>query len=80
MKKFILSACVLALTALAASAQAPIGPGSVKMGRVTVEAPSSPEYSINGGPQKRAKNEKWLEFEVAYETHPEEIEIGRAHV
>ncbi len=74
MKKFILSACVLALTALAASAQAPIGPGSVKMGRVTVEAPSSPEYSISGGPQKRAKNEKWLEFEVAYETHPEEID------
>lgn len=74
MKKFILSACALAVMAMTASAQTAVGPGSVKLGRVTVEAPSSPEYSVNGGPQKRSRNEKWLEFEVAYETAPEEID------
>lgn len=74
MKKFLLSGCALALMAIVASAQAPIGPGSIKLGKLTVEAPSSPEYSINGGPQKRSKNEKWLEFEVAYDTLPEEID------
>lgn len=66
-------AAMLALT-LTAPAQAPVGPGSIKLGKLTVEAPTSPEYSVSGGPTKRSKNERWLEFEVAYDTVPEEID------
>jgi hypothetical protein len=55
-------------------AQAPVGPGSIKLGKLTVEAPTSPEYSVTGGPTKRSKNEKWLEFEVNYETTAELID------
>jgi hypothetical protein len=29
---------------------------------------------VTGGPTKRSKNEKWLEFEVAYDTAPDEID------
>ncbi len=74
MKTFSSVACALAVLAISASAQTAVGPGSVKLGKLTVEAPSSPDYSVSGGPTKRSKNEKWLEFEVAYDTLPEEID------
>lgn len=73
MKIFSLTACAVLGFALHASAQVPVGPGSVKVGKVSVEAPTSPEYQITGT-QKRSKNEKWLEFEVEYATMPEEID------
>jgi hypothetical protein len=74
MKILSLTACAVLGFALHASAQVPVGPGSVKVGKVTVEAPTSPEYQVTGGPQKRSKNEKWLEFEVEYATMPEEVD------
>lgn len=66
--------CALALTALAAAAQAPVGPGSVKLGKAAPEVLNSPEYQITGGPQKRSKIGKWLSVEVEFETKPEEID------
>jgi len=74
MKTLSISFFALAAMALAASAQSLVGVGSVKLGKVTVEAPTSPEYQVTGGPTKRSKNEKWLEFEVEYETKPDEID------
>jgi hypothetical protein len=74
MKKFILSACALALMAFAASAQSPVGPGSVKLGKVQPEVIKTPEYNVTGGPQKRSKIGQWLEVEVEFETKPEDID------
>jgi len=74
MKTLSISFCAFVALSLAASAQSLVGPGSVKLGKVTVEAPTSPEYQVTGGPTKRSKNEKWLEFEVEYATLPEEID------
>lgn len=76
MKILFFSACALLAFSLHAAAQAPapVGPGSIKFGKVTVEAPTSPDYQVTGGPVKKSKNEKWLEFEVEYATLPEEID------
>ncbi|MGB8170625.1 MAG: Amuc_1102 family pilus-like protein [Chthoniobacteraceae bacterium] len=74
MKKFLLSACALTVTAIAASAQTPVGPGSVKLGKVQPEVVKTPEYNITGGPQKRSKIGQWLEVEVEFETKPEDID------
>lgn len=75
MKLFSLFAAALGLVVVTATAQLPqIGPGSIKLGKLAVEAPNSPDYSVSGGPVKRSKFEKWLEFEVAYDTLPEEID------
>ncbi len=74
MKSLCFSAVAVVAFTLSASAQVPVGPGSVKLGKVAVEAPTSPEYSVSGGPVKRSKSEKWLEFEVEYETKPEDID------
>lgn len=67
---------VLSLTGLTtgAFAQAVVGPTSIKLGKVEISAPSTPEYNITGGQNKRYKLGKWLEFEVSYETVPEEID------
>jgi hypothetical protein len=58
----------------AAFSQVPVGPASIKIGKVEIAAPSTPEYNVTGGQNKRYKLGKWLEFEVAYETLPEEID------
>jgi hypothetical protein len=69
---------VSAITALAfvyhASAQVPIGPGAVKIGKIEPSGIKSPEYQIQGGPQKRSKVGTWLEVEVEFETKPEDID------
>jgi len=67
---------LLSLAALASSAfaQAPVGPTSIKLGKVEISAPSTPEYNITGGQNKRYKLGKWLEFEIAFDTVPEEID------
>jgi hypothetical protein len=74
MKSFSLFACALAVTALTASAQTLVGPGSVKLGKVQPEVVKTPEFQVTGGPQKRSKVGQWLEVEVEFETKPEDID------
>ena len=57
-----------------AMAQVPVGPNSIKLGKVSVNAPSTPEYQITGGQTKRYQLGKWLEFEVNYDTVTEPID------
>lgn len=74
MKLFSLSLSAFLAFALVASAQAPIGPGSVKLGKVQPSVVKTPEYNITSGPTKRSKLGDWLEVEVEYETKPEDID------
>jgi hypothetical protein len=69
---FLLSVAV----ALGASAyaQVPIGPNSIKLGRLAVAAVNTPEYQITGGQTKRYEIKKWIEMEISYETMAEEID------
>ena len=58
-----------------AGAQAPqVGPGSVKLGKVSPAVVKTPEFQIVGGQNKRSKNGNWLEVEVEFATAPEEID------
>lgn len=68
---FFAAALVAAAPALA---QVPIGPSSIKLGKIEVSAPSTPEYQVTGGQSKRYETKKWLEFEISYDTVPEEID------
>jgi hypothetical protein len=74
----ILSLSLLAIAALVTETfgQAPavVGPGSVKITKVEIAGVKTPEYMINGGPQKRSKTGTWLEVEVAFETKVEDID------
>jgi hypothetical protein len=73
--KFLLGFLVAgAVLVLPAAAQVPVGPNSIKLGKVTVNAPTTPEYQITGGQTKRYQLGKWLEFEIAYDTVPEMID------
>jgi hypothetical protein len=74
MKILLLSLLSIGALATEAFAQAAVGPGSVKIGKVEPAGIKSPEYQITGGPQKRSKIGTWLEVEVEYETKPEEID------
>jgi len=74
MKFFLFSLVAIAALSVPASAQAPVGPGSVKLGKIQPAVIKSPDFQINGGPQKRAKFGDWLEVEVEFTTVPEEIE------
>lgn len=74
MKFLTLSLAAFAAFAVSAFAQVPVGPGAVKLGKVEVTAPSTPEFQITGGQNKRYKLGKWLELEVEFETKPEEID------
>jgi hypothetical protein len=64
----------VALFAVPAFAQVPVGPNSIKLGKVEVSAPSTPEYQVTGGQNKRYQLGKWLEFEVSYDTFPDLID------
>src|SRR5215210_3112455 len=66
-------AALLALT-LAVDAQVPVGPGSVKLGKITANLVKTPEFQISGGASKRYKIGEWLEMEVEFETLPENID------
>jgi hypothetical protein len=48
--------------------QAPFQPSDLKVGKVEVSAPSTPEYQITGGQTKRYKTKKWIEMEVSFDT------------
>ena len=64
------SISLLAVLAFSAHslAQAPVGPGSVKLGKVAPAVVKTPEFNLTSGPTKRSKNADWLEVEVEYET------------
>ncbi len=74
MKTLTLALLSLAVLTTGAFAQAVVGPTSIKLGKVEIAAPSSPEYQVTGGLNKRYKTAKWLEFEIGYDTKPEEID------
>lgn len=74
MKTLSLSLCAVFALSLVASAQAPVGPGSVKISKVQPAIVKTPEYQITGGQNKRYKLGDWLEVEVEYETKPEDID------
>jgi hypothetical protein len=72
-----LPAFLLAATAafaVNAQAQVPLSPASIKLGKVEISAPSTPEYQVTGGQNKRFKTKNWLEFEIGYETKVDEID------
>ena len=62
---FLLAIMALGLHSFA---QAPVGPGSVKLGKVQPAIVKTPEFNLTSGPTKRSKNADWLELEVEYET------------
>src|ERR1700722_4938569 len=77
MKIFVFSlVSLVAMAALSesASAQAPVGPGSVKLAKPAPAVIKSPDFQINGGPQKRVIFGNWLEVEVPYSSLPEVID------
>ena len=74
MKILSLTACLALGFALHASAQVPIGPGTIKLGKIKPEIVKTPDYSIKSGPEKRSKTGEWLEIEVEFETKAEEID------
>lgn len=74
MKILSLFACASLTFALHATAQVPIGPGAIKMGKIKPEIVKTPDFSIKSGPEKRSKSGDWLEIEVEFETKAEEID------
>jgi len=75
MKLFSVAAlAVLAFVAQAAAQNANVGPGSVKVGKVSPSVVKTPEFQVVGGVNKRSKNQSWLEMEVEYGTNLEEID------
>jgi hypothetical protein len=74
MKIPALTFAALACLQLSASAQAPVGPGSVKLDKVQPEVVKTPEFSLSSGTPKRSKLGQWIEIEVGYETKADEID------
>jgi hypothetical protein len=74
MKTLSLLVAGFAALTISANAQVPVGPGSIKLGKVEITAPSTPEYQVTGGQNKRYKLGKWIEIEIKYETIPAEID------
>jgi hypothetical protein len=74
MKTCLFSLVAIAALTLSASAQAPVGPGSVKLAKPQPAVIKSPDFQLNGGPQKRTVFGQWLEVEVQYATIPETID------
>lgn len=68
MKTPVLSILAITALGLSAFAQAPVGPGAVKLGKVQPAVVKTPEFNLTSGPTKRSKNADWLEVEVEYET------------
>jgi hypothetical protein len=69
---FLLS--VVAALGVSAHAQIPIGPNSIKLGRLAVAAVNTPEFQITGGANKRYETKKWIEIEISYDVLAEEID------
>jgi hypothetical protein len=69
MKIFLFSLVAIAALSLSASAQSP-----VKLGKPMPAGVKSPDFQINGGPQKRTIFGTWLEVEVEYQTSAEMLD------
>ena len=69
----IISCAIFALCS-AAFGQAPVGPTSIKLGKVQPAVVKTPEYNLTSGPNKRSKSADWLEIELDYATTPEDID------
>ncbi len=69
---------VSAITALAfvyqVSAQAPIGPGAIKITKVQPAVVKTPDIQFSKSAEKRSKPGDWLEVEVEFEVKAEEID------
>lgn len=74
MKTHIISAILGLAFVYQASAQAPVGPGSVKINKVLPAVVKTPEIQFQGGVQKRSTPGNWLEVEVEFEVKAEEID------
>jgi len=74
MKILSLSVCAILGFAFQVSAQVPIGPGAIKLGKVQAAVVKTPDFSLKLGPEKRSKSGDWLEIEVEFETKAEEID------
>ncbi|MEO8353304.1 MAG: hypothetical protein ABI680_16370, partial [Chthoniobacteraceae bacterium] len=73
MKIFVIAFAACLALPVAVLAQAPPGPGSIKLGKVAPEFVSTPEYNLKSGPTKRSKNMKWLEVEIDYDVKAQEV-------
>lgn len=73
MKSLLSSLAVVTALTVAAHAQVPVGPGSIKLGKVQPAMVKTPEFQLSSGPAKRSKSLDWLEVEVEFETAPEFI-------
>jgi hypothetical protein len=74
MKSLCFSVAAFVVFTLSASAQVPVGPGSVKLGKVQPAVVKTPEFQVTGGQNKRYKLGEWLETEVEFETKPDDID------
>lgn len=74
MKTYLCSFLAILGLAVTASAQIPLRQGDVKIGKVSPEVVKTPEFTYQGGPQKRSKIGQWLEVEVEYETKADMID------
>jgi hypothetical protein len=75
MRTFIYSMLAVGALALTAAAQnAPVGPGSIKLDKVSPSVVKTPEFQITGGQNKRYTLGQWLEVEVEYETKADMID------
>lgn len=74
MKTLSFSVCAALTFALHATAQVPIGPGALKIGKIKAEIVKTPDFTIKTGPEKRSKVGDWVEVEVEFETKAEEID------
>jgi hypothetical protein len=74
MKLYFLSSLALAALTLTGLSQVPVGPGSVKIGKVSPAVVKTPEFQITGGASKRYKLGDWLEIEVEFESKVEELD------
>lgn len=74
MKTILLSLFSTLALSLSALAQAPIGPGAIKLSKIIPSIVKSPEYQVQGIPAKRTKASDWLEVEVEFEVKVEEID------
>jgi hypothetical protein len=72
---FFVALFSLAFPLFAQRAPAAGGAGTVKLGKVEVTAPNTPQFQLSGGSEKRSKVGKWLEMEVEYTTTADEPEL-----
>jgi hypothetical protein len=73
MKSLLFSLLAVAAMIITARAQVPVGPGSIKLGKVQPAVVKTPDYNLTSGPAKRSKALDWLEIEVEFESVPELI-------